>query len=149
MECCWFDNEDEPRCGEEATLFGNLPLCDEHALTAKLRVRRSRMANALQAAQYHSFDAFPGFCYIILLPDGCIKIGYSNTEKLLDKRFKSLSRAYKAPVLPLVVIPGGFVAEAVLHDRFEVYRVPGDGERFYYSPEIAEYIATLTMGTKK
>ncbi|MBL3742836.1 T5orf172 domain [Mycobacteroides abscessus subsp. massiliense] len=96
-----------------------------------------------QSLKYHSLDDFPGFCYFALLPDGCIKIGYSNTDDLVKSRMKSLSRQYQAPVIPLAVIKGGFVAEAHMHERFEAYRLPGDGERFTYSPEMAEYIASL------
>lgn len=94
-----------------------------------------------QSLRYHTLDDFPGFCYFALLPDGCIKIGYSNTEPLVKSRMKSLSRQYSAPVIPLAVIKGGFVAEAYMHQRFEEYRLPGDGERFTYSAEMAEYIA--------
>jgi hypothetical protein len=110
----------------------------------RLKIRRSRMALALQAVGYHSFDEFPGLCYIVLLPDGCVKIGYSNTEKLLKQRFQSLGRSYGAPVVPLAVLSGGFVREAVLHDQFDLYRVPGNGERFHYSPELAEFLSSLS-----
>ena len=103
---------------------------------------RSRTA-AVQSAKFHGLDKFPGICYIALLPDGSIKIGYSNTEELLEKRFKDLRRDYKAPVIPLATLKGGFVAEAVLHDKFKEHRLPGRGERFAYSPEIAHYVAEL------
>ena len=139
LTCCWV--EDDSPCGESAEVYRNFPVCEVHQLSVLKMFQESRRSLALQAAPYHDIDQFPGLCYIILLPDGCVKIGYSNTQKLLDERFKSLGRDYKAPVVPLAVLSGGFVREAVLHDMFDKYRLPGKGERFSYSPAMAEYIS--------
>lgn len=92
---------------------------------------------------YHSLDDYPGFCYFALLPDGNIKIGFSHTEKLVAARMRTLSRQYGAPVIPLAVIKGGFAAEAHMHGLFEEHRLPGDGERFQYAPEIAAFIDSV------
>ncbi|OXR39570.1 hypothetical protein B7C42_08362 [Nocardia cerradoensis] len=54
-----------------------------------------------------------------------------------------LKLQYKAPVIKLAVIQGGFVAEAVLHDMFKEDRLPGYGERFTYTPRMAEYLSTF------
>jgi len=102
------------------------------------------MARINTSLRYVSLDDYPGYCYFALLPDGAVKIGYSNTRKLVDERMKSLSRQYGAPVIPLAVVRGGWVAEIYHHDMFSEYRFPGDGERFAYSAEMAHYIAGLS-----
>jgi hypothetical protein len=131
-------------CGDVAVTYMNhLHLCETHIISTRLLFGSTVRTAALQSAKIHPLDSFPGLCYIALLPDGSVKIGYSNTEQTLARRFKQLSWQYKAPVLPLAAIKGGFVAEAVLHDRFAAYRIPGIGERFYYSSELAEYIFGL------
>ena len=130
-------------CGEPGELYSSFYVCDLHLDMLRVRNQTSTRLFALQTSKYHELDKFPGFCYIALLPDGNVKIGYSNTEKLLEGRMKSLSRQYQAHVLPLAVIAGGFVAEAVLHDKFKEDRLSGNGERFKYTAQIAEYIASL------
>lgn len=142
MYCVYLIDGESP-CGDHASKYANFYLCDEHIESMRsLMASRGRTA-ALQAAKQHELSAFPGICYIVLLPDGAVKIGYSNTDELLKKRITTLSREYKAPVVTLAKVPGGFVAEAVLHDKFQEYRLPGKGERFTYSPEIAKYIASV------
>ena len=124
-------------CEAAGTPYYNFAVCDEH----KASLEWLKRATALQAASQHPLEAFPGVCYIALLPDGTVKIGYSNSDDLYHKRKQSLSREYGAPVVELLKMPGGFVAEAMLHDRFKELRIPGPGERFNYSPDIAEFIA--------
>ncbi|QGJ88486.1 hypothetical protein SEA_KANELY_1 [Mycobacterium phage Kanely] len=143
MKCCYIsDRETEELCGEpEAEVYCNLPLCGVHKDAVRLMYDSKARANPLLASKYHDLSAFPGICYIALLPDGFVKIGFSNTDELFSKRMRSLSSDYGAPVIPLITLPGGFVAEAVLHDRFKNDRQSGNGERFRYSPEMAEYIA--------
>ena len=92
---------------------------------------------------YVQLNDYPGYCYFALLPDGAVKIGYSNTRKLVDERMKSLGRQYGAPLIPLAIVGGGWVAELFHHEMFSEYRLPGDGERFTYSPEMAKYVADL------
>lgn len=140
LTCCWFE-ADSP-CGESAEIYRNFPVCELHKLSFGKMISLARRSLALQAAPHHSIDDFPGLCYVTLLPDGFVKIGYSNTQKLLDERLKSLGREYKAPVIPLAVLSGGFVREAVLHEMFDEYRIPGSGERFQYSPAMAEYLTS-------
>lgn len=142
MECT-FLGEDGSACGDPASSYMNIPLCDEHREVTKGRVDSRARTAALQASQHHPPSAFPGTCYVALLPDGKVKIGYSNSDELLRRRYQVLSREYKAPVIPLAELPGGFVTEAVLHDKFKDYRLPGAGERFTYSPEMAEYLSTV------
>lgn len=142
MFCSWVDYGTEEQCGERAELFANLPLCAEHADV--YRSRNVSYSTISQCLNYYRLEDFPGLCYIVLLPDGSVKIGYSNTNELLDKRLKSLGREYGAPVIQLAVLPGGFVAEAFLHRKFAAYREPGKGERFRYSPEMAEFLASVS-----
>ncbi len=144
MGCCWISSEDESRCGGEATIFSNLPLCEVHVEALRRKTESNKRHNAIQASKHHPLDAFPGWCYLALLPDGFIKIGYCNTRQLLTRRMAVLRRQYNAPVVLLGALRGGFVAEAVLHKKFFDYRVDGPGERFRYSPEIAEFIDSLT-----
>lgn len=141
LECAWV--ADDEVCGEPAEVFSNIPLCPLH--TERLRGRNNslRGLHARQAARYHPLESFPGWCYVVLLPDGFVKIGYSNTDDLLKKRYQALKREYGAPVVELAKIPGGFVAEAVLHEKFRDYRESGTGERFRYSPEMADYLSSL------
>lgn len=142
MRCAFIvDQESGELCGESAESYMQVPLCEEHAHSMRRAVDGRGRRNALQAVKYHPLEAFPGFCYVVLLPDGFIKIGYSNTDRLLDDRLKGLSWEYKAPVTTLAILPGGFVAEAVLHNRFKDSRIPGKGERFRFSPEMAEFLA--------
>lgn len=137
MECC-FLVEDE-LCGGDAAKFMNVPLCETHQEHFRRFNNSVAQSEAARAANYHPLDSFPGFCYIVLLPSGLVKIGYSNTEKLLRNRLTDLRREY-GPLVVLATVKGGFVAEAVLHKRFSNYRVPGKGELFLYSYELAEYI---------
>lgn len=141
MECVYLDDSYQP-CGAPATVYRRTYLCDEHIeWNRQFQYRLARSA-ALQSVNYHDLDEFPGLCYIVLMPDATVKIGYSNTEETLDRRLKKLGSS-KSPVVKLAVIKGGFVAEAVLHEKFNDSRIPGKGERFRYSPEMAEYIASL------
>ncbi|AVJ51355.1 hypothetical protein EA_SCOWL_1 [Mycobacterium phage Scowl] len=143
MKCCYItDLESGETCGEpEAESFMRVPVCVVHKDELRRSVDGRGRGNALTAAKYHPLESFPGFCYVVLLPDGFVKIGYSNTENLLHQRLKALSRSYEAPVIPLKILPGGFVTEAVLHNRFKSDRLPGPGERFRYSPAMAEFLA--------
>lgn len=104
---------------------------------------RKLMARINTSLNYGTLSDYPGYCYFALLPDGAVKIGYSNTRELVDSRMKSLGRDYGAPVIPLAIIGGGWVAEIYHHDKFADYRHPGLGERFTYSAEMANYIASL------
>ena len=138
MECCWFD---EKQCSLEAEVFRNIPLCETHIDLFQKRSYRDKTSTAIQSSNYHPIESFPGICYIVLLPTGYVKIGYSNNEKLFENRLKDLSRQYEAPVVLLAKLPGGFVQEAVLHREFEDDRIPGPGEVFRYSPLIAKFIS--------
>lgn len=139
MECAYVI--DDESCGEHADLYHNLPLCDVHRSLLESQIGyRGRMA-ALSAAKAHPVETFPGICYLAILPTGNVKIGFTANEETLKKRFRNLAKQYGAPLVPLMTLPGGHVQEAVLHARFSKYRVSGPGEQFYYSPEIAEFVA--------
>lgn len=140
MQCCWVSDEDT--CGSDAELRGNLPLCEVHHSTQTHRRTKYVCDLVSNGINHNPLDSYPGLCYFALLPDGLVKIGYSNTEVLLNSRMQSLSRDYGAPVIKLAVIRGGFAAEAFMHERFKGTRVPGNGERFSYSPDMAEFLST-------
>jgi hypothetical protein len=101
------------------------------------------LATAKQALLYHPLSVFPGRCYFAQLPDGMIKIGYSNTIELMHRRMETLSRQYGAKVCRLADLPGGFITEALMHERFAADRIPGDGERFKPSSALLNFIACV------
>lgn len=141
---CAYVAEDNP-CGAEATVLWNFPVCKDHR---DVVLNPRKLSSALsQSAKINPLSSFPGFCYIVLLPDGFMKIGYSNTEKLLKTRLTTLKRECGAPVIELAVIPGGFVAEHLIHEKFSELREAGNGERFRYSPELATFIADAKEGS--
>ena len=139
--CSWVIPDEERTCGDTGSVYCSFVVCEDHKEQFRNWNELMKRANALQASKIHELDSFPGYCYIMLLPNGNIKIGYSNTEKLLKTRITTLSREYGAPVVLLKTIKGGFVAEAMLHDRFKHLRLPGVGEQFKYGPGLAEFIS--------
>jgi hypothetical protein len=96
-----------------------------------------------QSLKYHPLSSFPGYCYFARLPDGIIKIGYSNTASLMHHRMRSLSKQYGDEVVLLKHIEGGFVAEALMHDKFKDDRLPGPGERFSPSSTLLAFINAI------
>jgi hypothetical protein len=109
------------QCGAEASFYHNFMLCDPHQIEMSSKIGQT----ARQAAGYYPLGAFPGWCYVVQMDDGYIKVGYSNNDETLGRRIDDLK-----PLAVLFVIPGGFVAEAILHERLSDCRVPGRGERF-------------------
>lgn len=146
ISCSWTDFDADEMCGEDAHIHWCIPLCDEHIKDYEQSVayRVERAFNP--AIRHHGLGSFPGFCYFVLLPDGAVKIGCSSTKVLLERRFRDISRDAKGPIVELLVIPGGYVAEAVMHGRFREDRLPGTGERFRYSPAIAQFIEDTKAG---
>lgn len=142
---CCFVTEDGELCGEEAEVFMKFPVCDSHRETLRYYRVMNTQSLAKQALKYHEYSDFPGVCYIVLVPGGMVKIGYSNTEELYQKRLKSLSKQL-GPVLELLTLPGGFITEASLHNKFHESSIPGNGELFTYSNEIADFIAEMKKG---
>lgn len=134
--CCW--TAKGVPCGEPAKVRRCIPLCVAHERDS-LGFSRSTI---LQAASVHGTEVFPGFCYFALLPSGDVKIGYANTIPLLKQRFRKLTVKY-GQVFQLAVMPGGFVAEAVMHERFRDCRKPGLGELFTYTPAMAEFVSRV------
>lgn len=142
--CNWLIDNSSEMCGEPATPYANLLLCLDHQDRIRARASSGAGTVARQSAKYHPFYTFPGLCYFALLPDGKVKIGYSNTPTTITERMKALGRQYGAPLIKLAVIKGGFVAEAVMHDRFKDSRCSGIGERFNYTAEMAQFLDSLT-----
>lgn len=140
--CCYLVDEKQ-LCFEQGDPYRGFILCEEHQELLEDSYRRAKRKTAIQSASVVGFEQYPGFCYVILLPDGTVKIGYSNTEDLLTRRFRDLKNQHGHPLFPLAVLPGGFVTEAILHSDFDHLRVPGPGERFQWSPEIADRLGHL------
>lgn len=139
ITCCWTK---DGMCGQPAEVYYCIPLCHEHLSV----FYSSRTKTIRQTVAYHGAEAFPGYCYVALLPNEMIKIGYSNTEETLNRRFHDLRRDYERDMGPgftvLAVLKGGVAMEAVLHHRFRESRIPGPGERFEFSDEIQDFLAT-------
>ena|SRR5690606_3461051 len=141
--CSWVDKDTLAICGNrDASVYGNQYLCNRHTEDVRDYRYYLKRANALQAAKVIPYDQFPGYCYVILLPDDLVKIGYSSSEDGLNDRLRKHRKSYGEATL-LARLPGGFVAEAVLHDRFKHDRLPGVGEVFTYSEAIREFINSL------
>jgi hypothetical protein len=68
----------------------------------------------------------PGVVYAGLTQDGLVKVGYSASLKNVRARFKSLARDLGGPIKPLLVHPGGWPMEALLHQEFEAHWVRGE-----------------------
>lgn len=113
----------------------------EETLVVTREPNATIVGRAKTSLRYHDLDAYPGVCYFALLPGGSIKIGFSHTTELAVKRMKTLTRHLGAPVIPLVFVGGGWVAEAYYHDKFSDLRLPGDGEAFTYGPALAKFIS--------
>ena len=77
--------------------------------------------------------------YVILLPTGQVKIGWSSNPL---SRWERLGREYGGPVVPLAALPGDGRLERHLHSRFAEFRQlrqgrnSGDGELFYPDPSL-------------
>ena len=142
MTCCFVDGEGG-LCGDEAEVYRNLPVCNDHREELRRSYRTNVQALAKQTLNFYTYEDFPGICYIILIPGGIVKIGYSNTEETYAGRLKKLTREH-GPLVELLRLPGGFVTEAHLHSLFSNDRLPGNGELFRYSEDIASFIRERT-----
>lgn len=141
MNCSWIEDRDNPsQCQREGEVWSSFAVCEEHKNSYRHKLLSQSRGTAIQSSKVLGVSSFPGLCYVALLPTGAVKIGYSNTEKLLNTRMTSLRREFEGPIVTLKVIEGGFVAEACLHQRFNHLRLPGPGELFSYGREIAEFV---------
>lgn len=89
-----------------------------------------------------SLDTSDGFVYVLLLPDGMIKIGWSAN---VLKRMRSIARNHfngANPVL-LGVVRGSGELETRFHERFDQFRLAGTGERFMPDREILRWAVSL------
>lgn len=136
---CAFVTEGQP-CDADAKLSYDFFICDEHRPMYYISRKEPLRSVAAGAMRYHSFEDYPGHCYMVLVPDGTVKIGFSNTEELLRNRLARLKKEL-GPIVTLLELPGGFVTEAYLHDLFADDRLTTGVERFRYSEEMAEFIS--------
>lgn len=138
--CAWIENETV--CTNAGIVgFWPIALCSDHSLAFDRKLAMTKTTTLRQSARVLGSDAYPGYCYIVLLGDATIKIGYSNTEATLAVRLHTLGTETGSCTV-LRVLPGGFVAEAVLHDRFSEFRDWTGSERFRVCPEILEFAAS-------
>lgn len=148
--CAWVDPAEASECFTPATSCErNIPLCDDHRAIDERRRAKARITGARQGFKLKSVEAvtledYPGICYVILLPDTTVKIGFSFAPVLFDRRMVDLSREH-GTVIPLTKLPGGWVTESLLHDVFAEERLPGE-ERFRYSERIAQFVADANAG---
>lgn len=140
MKCSWIEDKDNPsQCQREGEVWSSFVVCEEHKDSYRSKLLNQSRFTAIQSSKVLGVSSFPGLCYTVLLPNGSVKIGYSNTESLLRTRMTNLRREH-GPLVELKVISGGFVAEACLHQRFSHLRIPGSGELFSYGIEIAQFV---------
>lgn len=131
---------EEQVCGDLGEIYYGHVMCPKHKEQFEGFINHCKRSTALQSSKHHSLLAFPGICYIVLLPSGLVKVGYSNTPKLLKTRYTTLRRDHGGDLIVLREFPGGFVTEAVLHDHLKHLRIPGTGELFRYGVEVAELV---------
>jgi|SRR5882672_8196478 len=144
MICRYYENKEGILCGEPAEIKYHVPVCPDHSIAIFLH--RSFNANgkihelvALNPSIIHA----PGQTYIIGLPNGRVKIGFTAGETMgLLKRYQDISRENRQKVNPLATIKGGWTMESLLHYRFNDSRVAGKGEQFTYSGELFEFISS-------
>lgn len=145
--CAWV--EDDQDCLRVAEgVQRNIPLCDDHRAVDERRRAKARITGARQGFKLKSpvpLDEYPGICYVILLPNANVKIGFSWNQVNLDRRFYDLSKEHEGTVIPLTKLPGGWVTESLLHDVFAEERLPGE-EEFRYSARIAQFVADANAG---
>ncbi|MEU1894382.1 hypothetical protein [Streptomyces pristinaespiralis] len=140
-------------CGKEARkgratgpVRAQTPMCEEHAAVTynhNARIYRTELLESMNAAGLDT--NLPGWAYIIWLPNGRIKIGWSGGDDLLVYRWKMISKdwrrkGYADPVRPIAILPGGAGKEGELHERFHEFRVETEyGEQFRTEPELIAY----------
>lgn len=130
--CVWRGRGERPLCGAPGSFYHCFILCDQH----KIELADKMSVTARQSAKFHPIGEFPGICYAVVLPSGLTKIGYSNSEKLFKSRLTTLKSEAGGAIAVIATIPGGFVAEAMLHYALREYRVPGLGELFDCAPTL-------------
>lgn len=148
LPCAWV--EDSNQCSELSELRNeNIPLCKIHKSTlSNYYTRRASRHIASLYNQGHLTKHSKGHTYIILLPNGNIKIGYSAVpEHGLYDRWRNISREYGHHVKVISVIEGGRTMEALLHVKFDHLRVLDQlGEQFSPSAELIAF--AIAQGTK-
>jgi hypothetical protein len=114
--------------------------------------KRYRNTTVRRISEAGDFTHTPGFTYVIQLPDGLVKIGYSGDrvgnhgKPLLANRWKAISAEFKQShptdymIRPLAVLEGGISQEALLHEKWEHLRIDDMyGERFKEDPELISW----------
>jgi hypothetical protein len=136
--CVFID--DGTTCGADAAIYQGLSVCDRHL--AILAIRRRGGIDGRIAEYFATFpdaEHVPGWTYVLLLPNGRVKLGYTSNDLL--GRFQEAHRKRGSRVIVLAVAPGGWTRESLLHWRFREHRVDELGEQFQLAPEIAQLAA--------
>lgn len=147
---CGYNGCDE----DEEIIFFNINLCLNHKAVVfhelKYTLFTKEIAKLYLENKLHNHSE--GFCYIVELPTGNIKIGYSSREDLLYSRFTSLHRENQDPSRPsrrlkiLAILEGGVTLEAVLHEKFNHLRLRNVfQEQFINSSEILLFAKSIDM----
>lgn len=138
----------------QPTTYGSITLllCEDCKAELRRQYKKIQWNDRLYRMWENGFlpNHSSGFCYVILLPDGAVKIGHVGPGFLKGKktgrlyaRWRAISNDYKGFITPLGVLEGGETLEGVLHSRWDKYRLPGDGERFSPEPELLNWASTL------
>ncbi|MFI7431325.1 hypothetical protein ACIBPB_30450 [Micromonospora sp. NPDC049836] len=87
-----------------------------------------------------------GVTYLVELPNGNVKIGYSRDHETLAIRLTSLSSQFSGKVHLLATVAAGETYEAVLHARFSDYRHwNAPLEQFYGVDELYDYAEEIGL----
>lgn len=113
------------------------PLTDNTYTYAQVLAVKARTISELYAKGQLT-EHSTGVTYIIKLPNGLVKIGFTTA---LFNRLTRLSTIHGAKVVPLAVLTGGFTQEQCLHHRFKDYRQWVTGEMFNPADELMSFVA--------
>lgn len=149
---CVHVSDDGVQCPDDGDSWvGGVWLCWFHFGTVRHDVSRRVFEQlAVEYANDPSLPHSPGATYILRLPNGNIKIGYTRggrgMAQALQSRWSSLSRDFGGRVYPLAVVRGGVTMELFLHWKFDEYRLVGlPREQFEASDDLSLFAMTAGM----
>ncbi len=137
MNTCALHGCDNPA----STIKYNLDFCQEHQFygfnVLKVQMRGPFITKGLEDGFIMHSD---GLTYIVALPNGNLKIGFSRDTRTLSNRLSVFADEFNGRIDVLAVLEAGMTMESYLHYRFMDYRIPYlTREQFHDVPEIREF----------
>ena len=139
--CAWIVGPNEI-CGQPYHIADpiHIALCPKHR-PALRTWQRSIIADLYQ--QLPEAPHTPGYTYVVKVPDGAYKIGYTGKD---DVRPRLMSLHRQLGQLEVVgILKGGWSLEAVLHHQWIDCRLEGYGERFEPNDTMSKWLDTLSI----